>query len=196
MKFTSDIDIDVADRNLILAHIKHHPAGIIRDDKLSKHASGIHITQIPTDPFSGISSIDYRDAEERGYIKLDLLNVSVYQAIRDEDHLLQLMEMEPQWDKLYDQDHCSQLTHIGAHFNTLTKFPEPVNSIPRLMMFLAVIRPSKRHLIGLPWKEVSKTIWDQPVDGSYWFKKSHSCAYAHLVCVHSNLILTQQQNHS
>ena len=65
--------------------------------------------------------------------------------------------------------------------------PESVNSIPRLAMFLAVIRPGKKHLIGLPWSEVSKTIWEKE-EGTYSFKKSHAVAYAHLVVVHMNLL--------
>jgi DNA polymerase III alpha subunit len=62
-------------------------------------------------------------------------------------------------------------------------------------MFLAVIRPAKRHLIGLSWAEVAKTIWDKPMDGGYGYKKSHGVAYAHLVCVHMNL-LTEQERQS
>ena len=65
--------------------------------------------------------------------------------------------------------------------------PNPINSIVELAMFLAVIRPGKRHLIGRPWKEVKLTIWDRPLDG-YYFKQSHSIAYAHLVAVHMNLL--------
>ena len=65
--------------------------------------------------------------------------------------------------------------------------PEPVDSIPRLAMFLAIIRPGKKHLIGLPWKEVAKTVWDKGTDG-YTFKRSHAVAYAHLVVVHMNLL--------
>jgi DNA polymerase III alpha subunit len=54
-------------------------------------------------------------------------------------------------------------------------------------MFLALIRPAKRYLIGQSWSEVSKTIWDKNTDG-YSFKKSHAVAYAHLVVVHMNLL--------
>jgi hypothetical protein len=65
--------------------------------------------------------------------------------------------------------------------------PEAVNTIPRMAMFLAIIRPAKRHLIGLPWSEVAKTIWDRTDEG-YQFKKSHAVAYAHLVVVNMNLL--------
>jgi len=66
--------------------------------------------------------------------------------------------------------------------------PEPVDSIPRMAMFLALIRPAKRHLIGQKWVDVAKTVWDRPTDDEYYFKKSHAVAYAHLVAVHMNLI--------
>jgi len=95
---------------------------------------------------------------------------------------------EPLWDLLQEQQFFGQLIHVGSHYSTLTKMPEPVDSIPRLAMFLAVIRPAKRHLIGLPWSEVAKTIWERPTDDGYYFKKSHAVAYAHLVAVNMNLI--------
>lgn len=188
MKFNSDIDIDVGNREQVLQLLKHHPAGIIRNGELIKHNTGIYVTDIPVDPFTGTASIDYKSAEERGYIKLDFLNVSVYTQIRDEQHLQQLMMAEPIWELLYEREICEQLIHINGHYDTLLKMPERVNTIPRLAMFLAIIRPAKRHLIGQPWGEVAKTIWERPVDGSYWYKKSHSCAYAHLIALHLNLL--------
>jgi hypothetical protein len=188
MKFSSDIDIDVGNRDQALAVIKHTAASIIRDGKITKHNTGVYFTEIPQDPFTNQASIDYQAAEELGYIKVDVLNVGLYQQIKSEQHLHELMSQEPAWDRLYDPDFCSRLIHIGAHYDTLITMPEAVNSDVRLMMFLAVIRPAKRHLIGLLWKEVAKTIWDKPEDGSYAFKQSHSCAYARLVMIHMNLL--------
>lgn len=187
-KFLSDVDIDFGDRTQALKLLQHIPASMNRDGAWMAHNTGIYVTQIPQDPFAGRASLDYQAAEERGYTKLDFLNVSLYTQIKNEQHLTDLMTQEPLWDLLQDRDFCGQLIHINNHYDTMMKMPEPVNSIPRLMMFLAIIRPAKRHLIGLPWKEVAKTIWDQPTDGSYGFKKSHSCAYAHLVVVNMNLI--------
>ena len=192
MKFKSDIDIDFGDRTQALTLLKHIPASILRDDKLVKHNTGIYVTDIPVDPFANIASLDYKVAEDRGYTKLDFLNVSLYTQIKDEAHLQTLMVQEPEWDRLYDQEFCSKLVHIGNHYSTLIKFPEAVNSIPRLMMFMAVIRPAKRHLIGLPWAEIAKTVWEKPTDGSYAFKRSHGVAYAHLVAVNINLISEQE----
>jgi len=188
MKFRSDIDIDFPDRDQALAVLKTTPASILRNGRLIKHNTGVYPTAIPTDPFTGQASIDYEAAEERGYMKLDFLNVSLYTQIKSEQHLQELIEQEPDWASLYDPEFCGKLIHIGNHYKTLIQMPEAVTSIPRLMMFLAIIRPAKRHLIGLPWKEVAKTIWETPSDGSYGFKQSHSCAYAHLVAVNMNLL--------
>jgi hypothetical protein len=191
MKFQSDIDIDFGDRQQALALLKHTPAGIIRDDKLIKHNTGVYVTDVPTDPFVGCASIDHKIAEERGYAKLDFLNVSLYTQIKSEQHLIELMAQEPDWARIYDADFCAKVMHIGNHYDTLMSMPEPVDSIPRMAMFLAIIRPGKRHLVGLPWREVAETIWDADAESGYHFKRSHSVAYAHLVCVHINLLCEQ-----
>jgi hypothetical protein len=65
--------------------------------------------------------------------------------------------------------------------------PEPIDSIPRMAMFLAVIRPAKRHLIGKTWSEVAQSVWERDGD-DYSFKKAHAVAYANLVVVHMNLL--------
>ena len=132
------------------------------------------------------SAIDYADAEKRGYLKLDLLNVHVYNQVRDERHLIDLMR-EPDWKMLTDYNKMKGLIHLQNHYRNIKAMPEPIDSIPRLAMFLALIRPSKKHLIGKPWKEVAKTVWDKGTDG-YTFKRSHAVAYAHLVAVHMNLL--------
>lgn len=187
MKFRSDVDIDFADREQALALLTTTPASIIRDGKLTKHNTGVYATEIPQDPFTGYASLDYNDAEDRGYMKLDFLNVNLYKQVRDEAHLIELMR-EPDWTKLYDPAICSQLIHVNNHYNNLLKMPEPVDTIARLAMFLAVIRPGKYHLLGKTWKEVSETVWQKPADDSYYFKKAHSVSYAQLVVVNLNLL--------
>jgi hypothetical protein len=189
LKFRSDIDIDFADREQALNLLHVTPASILRDGKLTKHNTGVYATDIPVDPFSGQASLDYQAAEDRGYMKLDFLNVHVYKQVRDEIHLVELMR-EPDWTRLYDPAICAQLIHVNNHYDTLLKMPEPVDTVPRLAMFLAVIRPGKRHLIGKRWKEVAATVWDK-VEGEYSFKKAHAVAYANLVVVNLNLLCEQ-----
>lgn len=185
MKFGSDIDIDFADRQAALACIQHIPAII---DNKTVHNTGIYVTNIPQNPLTGRANIDYKQAELRGYIKLDLLNVNVYNQVKHEADLESLMTRQPPWHKLYEKDFCQQVIHIGNHHDIIIRMPEAVNSIPRLAMLLAIIRPAKRHLIGKPWLEVAETVWQPPQDGTYYFKRSHSVSYAHLVVVHMNLL--------
>ena len=186
-KFSSDIDIDFADRAEILNLIDHVPASILTDNIFRKHASGVYATDIPVDPFTGQASLDYDVAEDRGYVKLDFLNVNLYKQVKNEAHLVELMK-EPDWAKLYDPEVCAKLMHVNGHYDLLLQMPEPVDTIPRLAMFLAIIRPAKRHLAGKTWKEVALTVWDKPADDTYYFKKAHGIAYSNLVVVNLNLL--------
>jgi len=123
-KFKSDIDIDFGDREQALRVLGCTPASILRDGKLIKHNTGVYPTDIPVDPFNGFASIDYESAEDRGYNKLDFLNVSLYTQINNEAHLEQLMTTEPLWDLLQQREFCEQLIHIGNHHDILTRSEE------------------------------------------------------------------------
>lgn len=185
---SADIDIDFADRSRILELIRHTSAMQIHEGKSRKHNSGVYVTDIPYDPINDCSSIDYKQAEERGYFKIDFLNVNVYNLIPDVDTYNKLLGTPTKWELLNDRSFCQQIVHINNHYDTLVKMPEPVNSIPRMAMFLALIRPAKRHLIGEPWQLVAQHIWTPPTDGSYFFKKSHAVAYAHLVALNISIV--------
>lgn len=186
MKFTSDIDIDFADRDQILKLVDVIPASIIKDGVTKKHNTGVYPTDIPYNPITNLSSIDYTEAEDRGYIKLDFLNVWVYKLVKDEVDLVNLMR-EPDWNMLLDREFFSKLIHIGNHYDHMMSMPEPINSDTRMAMFLALIRPGKKHLLGKTWAEVAKDIWVK--EDGYSFKKSHAVAYSNLVKVHMNLII-------
>ena len=69
MIVNTDIDIDVADRRSLLKLIKNVPALIERDGKKVKHNTGVYFHDIPSDPFSGLSTIDYQKAEERRLVE-------------------------------------------------------------------------------------------------------------------------------
>lgn len=186
MKLDADVDIDVADRDKLLAVIKHIPASMRNVNPARKHPTGVYITDIPYDPINDMAALHYSDAEKRGYFKLDLLNVHVYEQVKSEEHLVELMG-EPDWTMLKVRSKVEQLIHLGNSFDLIQRMPEPINSIPRLAMFLAAIRPAKRHLLGRTFKEINKTVWDKDNTG-YSFKRSHAVAYAQLVVVHMNLL--------
>lgn len=181
-----DIDIDFADRTKALEHFKHAAAAIEDNGTFKKHNTGIYCTSIPYNPLTGLSTVDYKTAEDRGYFKIDFLNVSVYEGVRDRQHLKTLMETEPLWDLLLQDDFTDLLFHVNGYGNLLRQM-KPC-SIEELAMCLAMIRPAKRHLIGKTWTEIGIEIWTKPTNGDYYFKKAHAVAYAHVIVVQMNLI--------
>ena len=189
MRIDSDIDIDLGDRDKLLAVINHIPASMRNVIPNRKHPTGVYITDIPYDPVNDMAALHYVDAEKRGYFKLDLLNVHVYNQVKSEEHLVELMS-NPDWSMLKVRNTVEQLIHLGNSYDLIQKMPEPIDSIPRLAMFLAAIRPAKRHLIGRTFKEINETVWDKDHTG-YSFKRSHAVAYAQLVVVHMNLFKEQ-----
>jgi len=181
-----DMDIDFADRTSALKVFKNVTAAISDNGTFKKHNTGIYCTAIPYNPITGISTIEYKQAEERGYFKLDFLNVSVYEGVKDRTHLLKLMETEPLWDLLEQDDFTQLLFHVNGHGSILRQ--SKPKSIEQLAAVLAMIRPAKRYLIGKDWTTVMNEVWTKPENNEYYFKKAHAIAYAHVVVVQMNLI--------
>ena len=186
MKFQADIDIDFGDRERVLEHIKHIPASIHRDGEVVPHNTGVYVNNIPQHPITRLASIDHKEAEQRGYVKLDFLNVSVYQQIHSEEELNVLMATEPPWDRLQETEFVEKIIHIGNHYDILDKLKP--RTIDDMAAVLAIIRPSKRYLLNKDWATINQEVWTKPADGSYYFKKSHATSYAYLVVVHMNLV--------
>ena len=184
-----DIDIDFLDRTKALDIVKNVPAAIRENGSFKKHNTGAYCHAIPYNPVTGLASIDYKEAEDRGYFKIDFLNVSAYQGVRDEDHLRQLMDHEPLWDLLLQDDFTNLLFHVNGHGSILREMKP--QSIEQLAAVLAMIRPAKRYLIGKDWTEVMADVWVKPASDEYFFKKAHAIAYAHVIVVQMNLICEQ-----
>ena len=181
---SADIDIDFADRDAVLKLFRHIPARQING---RRHNSGVYVTPIPRDPVHGCAAIDHETAEQRGYFKIDFLNMSVYQLIRDHDHYQSMLEATPPWHRLWqDPEWARDLVHVGNYTDLLaTMRPD---TIPRLAAFISVIRPGKAHLQNRPWAEVFASVWDRDDSQGYTFKKSHAISYAALVTLHMNLL--------
>lgn len=181
-----DIDLDFPDRSRALSVFEHTVASRIDQGELKSHNTGIYVTAIPKDYRTNLATIDYKTAEERNYFKIDFLNVGVYQGVRDEEHLISLMNTEPLWDLLEDDSFADLLFHVNGHGDILRK-TKP-RTIEQLAAVLAMIRPAKRHLIGKDWNEIMQEVWIKPENGEYYFKKSHATAYAVAVVIQMNLI--------
>lgn len=184
-----DIDIDFADRTQALQLFEHTVAVIKENNNFKKHNTGVYCNSIPCNPFTKLSTIDYKEAEQRGYLKIDFLNVSLYKDVKNENHLNELMETEPLWDLLEQDDFTDLLFHVNGHGDILRKM-KPTN-LEQLAAVLAIIRPAKRHLIGKSWAEVFQEVWIRPKNDDYYFKKAHAIAYAQAIVVQMNLICEQ-----
>ena len=181
-----DIDIDFLDRNQALDLFKHVKASRIDDSKLVKHNTGVYLHEVPVSAVEGLCAVPYEEAEDRGYFKIDFLNVGIYEGVKSEAHLVQLMGTEPLWDLLLQDDFVNLLFHVNSHGSILRQM-EP-KSIEQLAAVLAMIRPAKRYLIGKDWTTVMTEVWTKPENDDYFFKKSHATAYAVAIVVQMNLI--------
>lgn len=184
-----DIDIDFFDRDRLLSKIPHISASRIEQGELKKHNTGVYLQNIPLNPISNIASIDHETGKQRGYYKFDFLNVHVYKDVKSEEHLIELMNKEPIWELLLQDEFVNQLFHLNGHGDILRKTCP--TSVEQLAAVLAMIRPAKRYLIGKDWTTIMKEIWTKPENDDYYFKKSHSLAYAMTVVVHMNLLCEQ-----
>ena len=184
-----DIDIDFVDRDNALKHFKHVKASRIDDGKLVKHNTGVYMHEVPMSSLEAVCAVPYDKAEEQGYFKIDFLNVGLYKGVRDEEHLVQLMNTEPLWDLLEQDDFVNLLFHVNGHGSILRQMKP--TSVEQLAAILAMIRPAKRYLIGKDWTTVMMEVWTKPENDEYYFKKSHATAYAMAIVVQMNLICEQ-----
>ena len=183
----ADIDIDLADRDQLLKLIDATPARQLHQGQVRRHNSGVYVTDIPYDPINECAAIDYEQAEQLGYFKIDLLNMSVYQLIKSPEHYQQMLDTEPNWSQLWtDTEWAKQLVHVGNYIELLQAMKP--DSIPRMAAFISIIRPGKAHLQNRPWAEVFESVWDGDSSRGFVFKHAHAIGYAALVALHMNLL--------
>ena len=178
-----DIDIDFADRTAILSKLQHHVAAL---ETGKKHNTGIYVTPVPHNPIDNIATNDYKIAEDRGYFKIDFLNVNIYKDVNDEEHLTELLNKEPLWELLQHNEVVDQLFHVSGHGDIL-RILKP-SDVEELACALAIIRPAKRYLLNTGWEKIKNEAWTKPDGNQYYFKKAHAISYAFAVIVHLNLI--------
>jgi hypothetical protein len=184
---SADIDIDFADREQLLTLIRAVPARQTTQGQTRKHNSGVYVTDIPYDPVHQCAAIDYEQAEQLGYFKIDLLNMSVYQLVKSPEHYQEMLDKEPNWSRLWtDSEWAKQLVHVGNYTDLLISMKP--DSIPRMAAFISIIRPGKAHLQNKPWAEVFESVWNGDSSQGFVFKHAHAIGYAALVALHMNLL--------
>jgi hypothetical protein len=183
---TTDVDIDVSDRTEILNLINNIPAMMMEENKKKKHNTGVYFHEVPIDPFTGYCTLDYKKAEEIGFFKLDVLNVSIYDGLTPNE-VDEFVSKEPMWELLEHEEIVKQCFHIHNHFEIVSKLKP--TSIEELAAVLAIIRPAKRYLLNQSWDNIFNEVWTKPTDGGYFFKKAHAIAYATAIVVQLNKIV-------
>jgi hypothetical protein len=184
---SADIDIDFANRDQLLQLIHATPARQLHQGQVRRHNSGVYVTDIPYDAVNKCAAIEYEQAEQLGYFKIDLLNMSVYQLIKDPAHYQAMLATTPPWERLWtDAEWASKLVHVGNYTDLLNAMRP--DSIPRLAALISIIRPGKAHLQNKSWTEVFETVWDGDDSRGFVFKKSHAISYSMLVTLHMNLL--------
>lgn len=183
-----DIDIDVPPN---IDKSKYGVRAIIYDadvKEIRPHNSGVYYkTNIPIDVMTGKAAIDYKDAEEHGWIKYDMLNSSEMLLYDSREEFLECVSKEPDWSMLWTEyDLVQKLPHVKRHFDILRRLKP--KSIIELADILALIRPAKAYLLDryVHDKEYVRTLLYAPEGDSYYFKKSHAVAYAMMIVASMN----------
>jgi DNA polymerase III alpha subunit len=188
-KVSTDVDIDCFGRDTILEGLECIYGRIDRPDgSFEKHPTGVFFQNVPRDPITNMSTVDHRIASEYGYFKIDFLNVNMYEGIKSEEHLLELLHKDPPWDFFEYEEVTDKLFHLRGHSNLLTKYKP--TSVEDLAMILAIIRPSKSYLRNAGWDQIRKEVWvKNEGDEGYSFKRSHAISYALAIVVNLNLLI-------
>ena len=178
-----DVDIDLkptTDKNQYgVPAIKY----VVDKKQIVKHPSGHYMPEdnMPVDMMTGWATIDYKEAEERGFIKVDLLTNNALTVYNSKGELLESINKEPDWTLLQDENTVKALPHIGNHVEILQDLKP--QSIEDLADVLALIRPAKIKFIDDYKKNKLTTrenLYRKPKTG-YYFKKSHAVAYAIMI---------------
>ena len=187
MCILADIDIDFPNRDNALLYLQHTPAAMIdhRGNRV-KHKSGVYFQDIPVNPEDELAAYDYIRAEQFGYFKIDFLANSIYEGVRDEKHLCELLHREPMWELFLEPEVVQELAHVRDYIHVLQIIVP--KSIEDLAVCIALIRPGKKHLLNLPRNEIDKEIWIKPQKDAYYYKKSHATAFAASIVVQLNLL--------
>jgi hypothetical protein len=185
-----DIDIDFQTSFSPSTIFKHAvKASMVVDEELKPHQAGYYFQQIPRDRITGLAAIPYEKAEELGYIKIDFLHLALLNEIKSKQQLRELMDKEPDWNLLLDEDIVKHLFQIGKHFDIIQKVKP--KSVQQLADCIALIRPGKKQFLKSYLKNkdaIRPLLYAKPEAGGYYYKKPHAVAYALTIIAQLNII--------
>jgi DNA polymerase III alpha subunit len=184
-----DIDIDFKTNFDPLDYFKEAVrASRVERGELRKHPAGAYLQSIAKDPLTKLAAIPFEEAEKLGYFKIDFLHLSLLDDFESKDEIRKLLAIEPDWSILEKQENVEKLFQLGRQFDVVQTIKP--KSIEDLCDCLAIFRPGKKHLLR-HYREnkefIRQELYKKPEKG-YYFKKSHSLAYAMNVVLQMHLI--------
>lgn len=186
-----DIDIDLKTSFKPEDYFKEGTrASRVHNGDLLAHTAGFYFQTIPKDPITNLSAIPFKEAEELGYFKMDFLHLSLLDDFESKEEIRELLTIEPDWSLLEEQKNVEKLFQLKNQFDVVHKI-KPKN-IEELCDCLAIFRPGKKHLLqhyNANKEFIRKELYKAPEgEAKYYFKKSHSLAYAMNVVLQMHLI--------
>ena len=185
-----DIDLDLkTDFDPLEIFKEATRASMVKNNDLVKHNVGVYFQTIPIDAMTGLAAIPYEQAEEVGYFKVDFLHLSLLDVFESKKEIRELLKIEPDWSLLMRPDIVPKLFQISKQYDLVSKLAP--KSVQELADVIALMRPGKRHLVNAYLKDktlIREELYRKPDDEKYYFKKSHSVAYALNIVLQLHLI--------
>jgi len=168
-------------------------ASNVQKGVLVNHPAGVYFQNIPVDSITGFAAIPYKEAEQTGYTKIDFLHLSLLdrfqQLFENKQQLRELIRLPPDWKMLKDPNVVSRLIHLSKYYDVVQQVnPQSINDLADC---LALIRPSKRHMLKYYTKtsmHYRNQLFAKPEEDSYYFKKGHAVSYGMLIVLQLHLI--------
>ena len=186
-----DIDIDLKTSFKPEDYFKDGTrASRVENNLLRPHTAGFYFQTIPKDPLTNLAAIPFKEAEELGYFKMDFLHLSLLDDFESKEEIRALLAMEPDWTILETQENVEKLFQLRNQFDVVhTIKPKTVED---LCDCIAIFRPGKKHLLqhyNANKEFIRKELYKRPDDpDKFYFKQSHSMAYALNVVLQMHLI--------
>lgn len=190
MAFSADVDVDFQTSFRPEDIFPWTRASRVNQGDLVAHTVGVYPQNIPVDFVTKLAAIPYAEAEEVGYVKLDMLHLSIYDYFQSRDEIKALLEIDPDWGLLLIPSEQVKLFQLKNHGDVLNVVKP--KSIEELADVLALIRPGKKQLAKLysADRNATRRILYAKDENGYSFKKSHAIAYAMVIVLQLHLIAT------
>lgn len=169
-----DIDLPTSFKPTMFNAVK----ASIHGKEITQHPCGLYFYNIPIDPITKLSAIPHEYASLFGFNKIDLLHLSLLDDLKTRNEVKELINKEPNWELLLDENIVKQLFQLSNHYELLMKI-KPTN-IEELADVIALSKPAKMYLVDtyIKNKKIARELLYVKTDDKFYIKKSHAIAYA------------------